>query len=285
MNVTIKIIVLVIAITLAIGGVMIYAKTKVEPPVATKSIDQFSKNLDDCFKNFAGENTPLQEDSIFATTINKINIYCRESKMEEKTGDANIDKLLSRYSPLFMKRSFAKFNQSTWYETDHSYMISVISNLRSIKHSDNSPALQKQTADSLATIERVISKYKQARAVSRRTGFNGVSNAQATISQAHQFANDNYLSHCSDLVSALNNVRPSIAQAHYNYISNMVEKLAQYRSYNQYYYENTLIPQVDAAVTEYDNNASDLYGSKRDVNSLWNKARSYYNSASQYYNN
>lgn len=285
MKVIVKIIILVIAITLAIGGVMIYAKTKVDPPVATKSIDQFSKNLDDCFKAFDKENFPIQEDSILATTINKINIYCNESKMEAKTGDANIDNLLSRYTPLFLKRSFAKFNQSTWYESDHSYMISVITNLRSIKHTDNSSALQKQTADSLALIESIISKYKQARAVSRTTGFSGVSNAQSKISQARQFANDTYLSHCTDLVYALNNVKPSIAQAHYNYISNMVEKLSQYRSYTQYYYENTLIPQVDAAVTEYENKASALYGSKRDVNSLWNKARSYYNSASEYYNN
>ena len=34
MKVIVKIIILVIAITLAIGGVMIYAKTKVDPPVA-----------------------------------------------------------------------------------------------------------------------------------------------------------------------------------------------------------------------------------------------------------
>lgn len=285
MKVTIKIIILVIAITLAIGGVMIYAKTKVEPPVATKSIDQYSKNIENCYKSFANVKSPYQEDSILAITTSKINIYCHESKMDEKTGNAHIDKLLSLYAPLFLKRSLAKFNQNTWYESDHSYMLSVISNLRNIRHTDNTIALQKQTADSLALIENIITKYKQARAISRRTGFHGVSNAHATISQARQFAKDYYLSHCTDLVNALNNVRPNIAQAHYNYISNMVDKLSQYQSYNQYYYENTLIPQVDAAVTEYDNNASALYGSKRDVNSLWNKARSYYNSASQYYNN
>ena len=283
MKVTIKIIILLIAIILAIGGVLIYAKTKVAPPAAIKSIDQYSKNIEDCIKKFADENSPFQEDSILAATINKINIYCKESMMEEKTGDANIDKLLSHYTPLFMKRSFAKFNQSTWYESDHRYMSSVISNLRTIKHTDNSPALQKQTADSLAIIENVISNYKQARVVSRKTGFNGVLNAQETIKQARKFANDNFLSHCEDLVSDLNNVRPSIAQAHYDYILYMVEKLSQYKLYNQYYYENTLIPQVDAVVTEYDNKAYALYGSKRDVDFLWKKARGYYNLASQYY--
>lgn len=63
----------------------------------------------------------------------------------------------------------------------------------------------------------------------------------------------------------------------------MVSKLSQYRSYSKTYYDNTLVPQVDAAVTEYDNKASALYGSKRDVNVLWNRAKSYYNEASLYF--
>ncbi len=284
MKVTVKIIILAIAMALAIGGVMIYAKTKVEPPVATKSIDQFAKDLDNCYKTFAKENAPSQEDSVFAAAIVKINIYCSEDKMEDKSGDAYIDKLLSRYVPLFLKRSFAKFDQSVWHESDHTYMLSVISDLRNVRYRDNSPALQKRTADSLALIGHIISEYRQARAVSKITGFSGVSNAQSTISQARRFAHDIYLSHCTDLVSALNNVKPSIAQAHYDYVSDMVEKLSRYRSYSEDYYENTLVPQVDAAVTEYDNKASALYGSKRDVKPLWNKARDYYDSASRYYN-
>lgn len=283
MKIAIKIIILAIALTLAIGGIMIYAKTKVEPPVATKSIDQFSKRVEDSYKVFSNVSTPYQEDSIFTTTISKIKIYCGEKKMDEEKGNAHIDKLLSVYTPLFLKRSFAKFDQAQWSESDHGYMLSVISNLRGIKHMDRTSALQKQTADSLALIESIISRYKQARAVCRRTGFHGISNAQTTISQAGQFARDRYLSHCTSLVSALNNVKANIAQAHYNYISNMVEKLSQYRFYNKDYYENTLIPQVDAAVTEYDNKAYALYGSKRDVNTLWNRARNYYNYASQYY--
>lgn len=79
--------------------------------------------------------------------------------------------------------------------------------------------------------------------------------------------------------------KTSIAQSHYAYISAQVEKLSEYRFYGQQYYENTLVPQVDAAVTEYDNKANTLYGSKKDVNVLWNRARGYYNEASNYYNN
>lgn len=43
MKVTVKILILVLSIALAIGGVMVYAKTRVEPPVAFQPINQFEK--------------------------------------------------------------------------------------------------------------------------------------------------------------------------------------------------------------------------------------------------
>lgn len=80
-------------------------------------------------------------------------------------------------------------------------------------------------------------------------------------------------------------MRSEIAQSHYRYISAQVEKLSQYRYFGQSYYDNTLVPQVDAAVTEYDNKAVALYGKKQNVEPLWARARGYYDQASSYYNN
>lgn len=152
------------------------------------------------------------------------------------------------------------------------------------KHSDNTDVIKNSTYDSLNVIVQIISKYKQARRISRSTNFTGISNAQSVISRARQFANDKYLSNCTDLKNALNSVRNEIAQSHYRYISAQVEKLSQYRYYSQSYYDNTLVPQVDAAVTEYDNKAAALYGKKQSVEPLWVRARGFYNQASSYYN-
>ena len=45
MKVTVKILIVGLSIALAIGGVMVYAKTRVEPPVAFQPINQFEKDL------------------------------------------------------------------------------------------------------------------------------------------------------------------------------------------------------------------------------------------------
>ena len=53
--------------------------------------------------------------------------------------------------------------------------------------------------------------------------------------------------------------------------------------YSKDYYDNTLVPQVDQIVTNYDNKAVAVFGSKEDVNVLWNRAKTHYNNAMAYY--
>lgn len=285
MKVIAKIFILVLSIALAIGGVMMYAKTRVEPPTAFQPINQFEKDLNQSYSKLKKSDSARQEDSIYVQTIDRISVFEKESRLTPAESDKHRDKLLGCYSPIFLKRCFSAFDKSVWKDSDHDYILIVSKRLHSVKHSDGSKVLNETTIDSLTLVENIISNYRQAKNISRSTTFRNVSSAQNTINQAKKYANDTYISKCTDLRNALNNVRTSIAQSHYAYVSAQVDKLSEYKYYGQQYYENTLVPQVDAAVTEYENKATSLYGSKKDVNVLWNRARGYYNEASNYYNN
>ncbi len=285
MKVTAKIFILVLSIALAIGGVMVYAKTRVEPPTAFKPINQFDKDLNQLYSELKKAGAAREEDMIYLKTVDRISVFEKENRLTQVESDKHRDKLLDCYSPIFLKRCFTAFDKSAWKDLDHSYMLVVSKRLHSVKYSNGNKALNKTTIDSLALVENIISNYRQAKAVSRSTAYRGVSSAQNTINQAKKYANDQYLSKCTDLRNALNSVSTNIAQSHYSYISSQVEKLSEFRYYSQQYYEETLVPQVDAAVTEYDKNATALYGSKKNVNSLWDRAKEHYNNASQYYNN
>lgn len=285
MKVTIKILILVLSIAFAIGGVMIYAKTRVEPPTAFQPINQFDKDLNKLYSELMEAGSARAEDIIYLKAIDRISVFENESRLSHTDADKHRDKLLNCYSPIFLKRCFTAFDKPVWNDLDHSYMLIVSRRLNSVKHSDGGKVLDKTTVDSLSLVENIISDYRQAKVLSQSTSFKGVSNAQSIINQAKKYANNTYLSKCTELRNALNSVKTNIAQSHYNYISSQVEKLLEFRYYSQQYYENTLVPQVDAAVTEYDNKATTLYGSKKDVNPLWDRARGYYNEASNYYSN
>lgn len=285
MKTTLKIGILLIALVLAVGGIMIYAKTKVNPPTTPRQIDVYSSDLAQCKISLQNVSKKESVDSVFFTIIDRIRIYSQEGKIRDAVTNKELDDAVGIYMPMYLRRCFEKFEQSVWYDSDHARMLVEIADLRKIKHSDNTNVINNSTQDSLNIIIQTINRYKQARRISKSTRFTGVSNAQSVISQARLLANDKYLSNCTDLKNALNSVRSEIAQSHYRYISAQVEKLSQYRYFGQSYYDNTLVPQVDAAVTEYDNKAVALYGKKQNVEPLWARARGYYDQASSYYNN
>ncbi len=285
MKTILKIVILLVALILAVGGIMVYAKTKVNPPTAPEQINVYSSDLAQCKTSLKNASNEESIDSVFLTTIDRIKIYCQEDKIRKVEADKELDMTVGIYMPMYLKRCFDKFEQSIWYESDHAQMLSEIARLQMIKHSDNTDVIWGSTKDSLNIIEQTIDRYKQARQISNSTSFRGIANAQSVISRARQFADDQYLSNCTDLKNALNSVRSRIAQSHYRYISAEVEKLSQYQYYSQSYYDNILVPQVDAIVTEYDNTAAALYGTKQSVEPLWTRARNYYNQASSYYNN
>ena len=264
---------------------MIYAKTKVAPPVSIKLLDQYSQDIYSMSADLSKAGRPSREDSIYFDAMNRIRIFSSEGKLSNVETDKLTGEIVNRYAPLFLSRCFDSFSRSNWKDSEHNYILSHIRNLQNIKQSDNSSALSRQYVDSLNMVSQIISDYRAARRVSQSTSFTGISNAQATISKARSYANHPYLSNCKTLVADLNKVRSNIAQSHYNYISAQVEELVKYHSYSQSDYENTLIPQVDAAVTEYDNKAAALYGSKKSVDDLWKRARDYYDRAMIYYSN
>ena len=283
MKVTIKILVLLLAVVLAVGGIMIYAKTKVDPPKALEQVDQYAIDLKKCNDAIVKGKEAEEIDRIYDSALKRIEVYQQEQKIQSTVADKSLENLAVTYSPIFLKQCFDLFTYATWSDEDHTYMLLRIRGMKDLKHNDGTSVLLKSTSDSLDQVSRIIADYKQARIVSRSNSFTGISNAKSTINQATQYANDQYLSNCLDLVSALNSVKKNIAESHYNYIFSQVAELSQYRYFSKDFYVNTLIPHVDKVVSEYDNEAGALYGSKRDVNSLWSRARNYYNLAMSYY--
>ena len=86
--------------------------------------------------------------------------------------------------------------------------------------------------------------------------------------------NDPWLSHNIALKNSLDSVRSQIHQKHIAYLKRRVEELANYSQYSDYYYENTLTPEVQKTLDEYDDNAESLYGLKKeeDISNLLDRA-------------
>ena len=283
MKTTVKIVILLLAVTCAIGGVMIYAKTKVAPPVVASQTNQYKQDVDGLIGEEKSAENAQAEDEVFAKAIDRIHIFAQEGKMDASEADKSLDQFVVSYAPRFLKRCFASFSQSEWRDETHNYMLSQSAIIKGLKHSDGTSVVQKSTIGSLNLVASVISDYRDARRISRISAFSGYDNARSAISKARTYANNQYLSNCRTLLNDLNTVKSRLAKSCYNQVLAKVDELANYRRYNKSYYDNTLVPQVDQVVTNYDNKAAAIFGSKENVNALWNRAKAHYNNAMEYY--
>lgn len=283
MKTAIKIIILLLAITCAIGGVMIYAKTKVAPPIVAFQTNQYIKDVDDLVAEENAASGAEQEDEVLLRAVDRIHFFKQEGKMDAATADKCLDKFVHNYSSDFLKRSFAAFDQPVWNDGTHNYILTQSALLKGLTHSDSTPVMTGSTMDSLNLVASIISDYRNARRLCSTLTFRGYDNAEAIINKASTYADNEYLSNCPTLINDLRAIKSNLANSCYNQIVAKVEELANYGNYTKEYYDNTLVPNVDRAVTEYDNKAVSVFGSKENVSELWNRAKSYYNNAMAYF--
>lgn len=274
---------MILAVTCAIGGVMIYAKTKVAPPVIVNQTNQYKQDINKLVNEEMASEDAKTEDEVFAKAIDRIRIFAQEGKMDASEADKSLDQFVGCYSPRFLKRCFAAFSQSEWKDETHNYILSQSALIKGLTHSDKTSVIQKSTIDSLNLAASIICDYRDARRVSRVSTFTGYDNARSSISKARTYANNQYLSNCRILLNDLNTVKSRLAKSCYNQVVAKVDELGNYRIYNNSYYDNILVPQVDQVVTNYDNKAVAIFGSKENVNALWNRAKAHYNNAMEYY--
>ena len=283
MKTTVKIMILALSLLVAIGGIMVFEKTMVEPPNALKQVDSYAIELEKNLNLFNQSLSVRQQDSLWLQIMDKIYVFAGESKLTDEVFDHSMDHLWSLYAPLFIDRSFHLFKQSQWDERDHAYMLNVIDLLRQAEYGDGSKVLVDTHAESLKSVEQIITAYRQAKALCSQTNYLGIDNARQRVQKAEQYATDAWLSYCKSLVNNLKQMKIEIGQSHYRYIESKVEELSRYGAYTEENYMNTLVPQVNAAVLEYDQQAHSLYGTKQNVDALWSRARTYYDQATTYY--
>lgn len=277
-----KIALLIVSIVLAVGGILIFAKTRVEPPKALKPVNQYAMDLQkEVDKLSTFRNDIRRADSLFLLTKKKIAIYANENKIDGQKRDTYDKQMLVSFVPILVQYAHDKFQQSVWYKSNLDYIEERIAFIKSLPTAfANMPNQHKADINELGN---VLNRYRDARRVSMHRSFHGIAAARKSVSLAREYANDPWLRHCADLVHGLNQVRPSIGKSHYYYVQSQVNKLANYRSYSWSYFDNTLVQHVSDQIDVYKNNARKLYGSNYDVDQLLSEARYYYQQAKSYH--
>lgn len=286
MNKSVKILLLVVAVIIAIGGVLLFMKTIVSPPQDLEFKNQYELALNQKIEGFKKVDSDNLERE-FATLTDLAHRFKAESSIDDKLFDQEYTEIIGVYSPKFAQYCFGQFQKSVWDESEHKWMEDRIAQLRKLTVEDGSRKIMDNYAESdgrFSIILKTIGKYREAKSLSNRIGYSGLGEARSRISKANQYKQDDYLKNNAALMKALNSLPSRLEASHYAALRAKVNTLANYYSYSADSYD-VLSDNVVAALKEYKQNAQSVYGESRSLSDLEADASRYYNAAVEYYKN
>lgn len=285
-NIGVKIVILGLVITVAVAGVLVFYPTIVAPPVDVPVSNLHKSTLASDIRGFSDMEDDAFNDSLYNVVVDKIALYKSEKFISNGEADSQTSDLVQSYVPVFYEQCYNKFEASVWYESDHTAMLNRIADLRALNVSKGAADLRE---NKLVAIEKIISDYKDAKSLVKSsysfksTDDKSVENAKKTIDKADDYLQRKPLYNCKELGEQLGNVRKNLANAHYNDVDKQINRLANYRTLRESYYNDTLQREVINIITEYEKTS--IYGNvKPNANPLRKKAEEYADKAFGYYN-
>ncbi|SHK80624.1 hypothetical protein [Xylanibacter ruminicola] len=278
MNKSIKIILLVVAILLAVGGVMAYYKTRVSPPRMLEFKNQYVNSDKKDITLVKSAKTDNALDSVFVVITHELDLQLADSFITNKEKDELLELFATQYVPSFVSACKSKFSKSVWNEGELQNINSRISELQGLVTTEKKIVIKGEANTSLNEVHNVIVAYYEAKNVASTSGYNGLQAAKQKIATAKRFASMSPINNCTDLVLRLNSVPNRLEQAHYTYLVSQVERLRHYYNYNQDDFDKMALD-ISEKLEEYKKNAKSTYGRVSDISSLESRAGNYYSNA------
>lgn len=278
MNKSLKIILLVVAILLAVGGVMAYYKTIVSPPGKLVFRNQYVNSDKRDISLVKSAKTDFALDSFFIGITHELDLQLADSFLTNRERDELLELFATQYVPTYVSACNSKFSKSVWDDGELQQMNSRIVELQRLVTTENKIVIQGEANSSLNDVHNVIVAYYDAKKAASVGGYNGIQVAKQRIASAKKYASMSPINNCTDLVSRLNSVADRLEHAHYSYLANQIERLRPYYNYNQTEYDDLALS-ISEKLDEYKKNAKSTYGRVSDISSLESRAGSYYSNA------
>lgn len=272
MKTPIKIILLVLAAVAVVAAVAIYYRTVMAPPARLALTDPYTTTVEQGIARI--DNTDDHGlDSVHRLffEVNDLMAAARAEKLiDAAAADTRMTELVTVYVPKLKTWSDTRFSRAVWLDHDIAFMGARAGYLRSLKTADGTSVVTASgTGDALKSIESTLAMYAEARRLSGAR-FSGADAARSTIARAAQLRKTAPLSNNTSLVAALAEVPGRIADGHWNYLSDLVNRLyAPHMSDAAY---SALVSRVENAFREYDNVRAVYGSSARSTTSLKERA-------------
>ena len=252
-----------LAVIIAVTGILVFMKTRVQPPKRITFVNQYTDNIHQ--ESVKLENVTEKElKNDFKLILNRIEMMQRENLITEEERTASINEYLNAYVPAFRTWCEDKFNQSVWSQSNLSFMRQRINEIKRYQ-SNGDDIINADNMSKLNEVENILTKYYAAWKLEKISIHNS-QESRINLNKAKEYKQDPHLSKCTALMNSLNRLTSRYQQSHYNYVNKLVQKLDMSNYPTKYtmneWAENYTT--AKSAINDYNSVASSLYGVSTD---------------------
>lgn len=281
MKISIKILLLVIAIIVCVAAVLVFQKTIMQPPVPTKTINQFDKAMNAEVENFRKMQSVDSLETKYFYIINFAEFLNSQNRISESEEVEEVTNFINLYVPKFTQWSYYLFSKPIWHQQDLYFIEERIAVLKKFNINGN-PIVSSSDKLELNKILSILDDFNEAKTLARQTSFTGIPQTKNKLSRAETYANKEYLKNNKALVTSLRELKGKIGKSHYYKIRSQVNDLKYFSQYSKDEFKKKVRIIIDE-IDQYDNVAKTLYGEKLDVASLKNTVNDYEIASREYY--
>lgn len=271
-----KITLIAMAIVLAVGAVLVFLKTRVQPPKQLTYVNPYTEDIHQASKNIANADEQALETE-FQRTTNRIKQMRQENLITDEEYTNCISEFVNAYVPAFRSWCEQRFNKSLWPgETIH-FMRSRINEVKRYNTESGNSILCEENTAKIDEVSKVLNDYDTAWRL-QSVAIRSSSDSKSNLAKASQYKQDNLLSKCTALVNMLNNLPSRYQQLHYNHIDTLVRGLSMshFQSKTQILEWADKYKNAKNAVNDYNSVASSIYHTSTNdfnLNSYYSQAK------------
>lgn len=214
----IKSILIVVAIILAIGSILYYKNTVIDPPKQFVFENPHNKALCKEINLLTSDSLEIQ----YAEVLYMINRDEFEKLVGRDTLDLRIEDALIKYIPLFISRCNSSFAASVWNtpEWSHNFIKNRIYQLKHFEKSTGNLVVEPNSKyiKQLDDVLKVIDNYDNAWQLAYSTDYENLEITKKRVKQAGEYLNDDKLKNCIALVQKLKELPSAIQASHLAYL-------------------------------------------------------------------
>lgn len=283
-----KIVILLLAIMAVVGGVLWYAKTQLESPMAETSHEANYENvIEGAIGEMKGKDRDTQREDM-ERLITKCYVFYDLGKISDRLYGQYTDQIWNIYAGTYITYAEQELDkQESWNELK---LTRIYKDSKSLKDWSESIGMnQNQNLSKINRLMGVRGMYNDARKYADIDGWKSLFESEMIMNKVRKYQNDTYLRKNTDLQSRLSKVGKRLSRNYYKSLDNRVSNMENTYSEISESRFNTQKGQIDRSMKGYGKSAKGIYGyidvSYQKLNERWNsckeKAEKHHNSCKE----